>query len=156
MRPHLTAMLSVIIQAGEAEGERLAGLLGALTSLALDGLVREVLIAGGGPAEFLKVLREETGAELAGSLTGAIGIARSERLLVLPAEFRPRDGWTLALSQHVRAGGGDAVLPGAGGRLLRPAPYGLLIGRAKARPLVQPDLKRLRRVVGDRADRIGG
>ena len=60
-------MLSVIVETADA-GDRLPALLSALTSAAVDGLVREVLIAGGGPPELLAVLREETGAELADDL----------------------------------------------------------------------------------------
>ena len=71
--------------------DRLPALLAALTSAAVDGLVREVLIAGGGPPELLEVLREETGAELAADLAPAIAAARSERLLVLPAQDPPAD-----------------------------------------------------------------
>lgn len=148
-------MLSVIVDAAEDEGERLTQLLAALTAAAVDGLVREVLIAGGGPAELLKILREETGANLAGTLRGAIGVSKSDRLLVLRTDFRPRGGWTVELGGHLRAGGGDAVVTGEGGGLLRAAPYAVLIGREKARALLHPDLRRLRRVLGKRADRIG-
>ena len=50
-------MLSVIVETADA-GDRLPALLAALTSAAVEGLVREVLIAGGGPPELLAVLRE--------------------------------------------------------------------------------------------------
>ena len=42
-------MLTVIVEAGNSS-DRLPALLGCLTSAAVDGLVREVLIAGGGEA----------------------------------------------------------------------------------------------------------
>jgi hypothetical protein len=147
-------MLSVIVAAGAEEGEGLTRLLTALTSAAVEGLVREVLIAGGGPAELLAVVREETGAVLAGTLMGAIAVARSDRLLVLTTECRPPSGWIFALAGHLRGGGGDGILSGEGGGFLRPAPYAVLIGREKARALLAPDLKRLRRVLGQRAHRI--
>jgi hypothetical protein len=147
-------MLSVIVEAGETEGEGLAGLLATLTGAAVEGLVREVILAGGGPAELLKVLREETGARLAGTLAGAIGVARSERLMVARSGFRPHPGWTLALAAHLRSGGGDGLIPGEGGGFLKPAPYAVVIGKAKARTLMHPDLKRLRRVLGQGAHRI--
>jgi len=146
-------MLSVIVEA-TGEGERLPGILAVLTSAAVEGLVREVVIAGGGPAELLAVLRDETGAELAGSVGEAAKAAKSELLLVLPADYRPRLGWVEALALHVRAGGREAVLAGEGGGFLRAAPYGVLIGRAKAAGLAHPDLKRLRRELA-RAPRIG-
>src|SRR5690348_2902426 len=109
-------MLTVVVEAGEAS-ERLAGLLAALTSAAVDGLVREVLIAGGRPADLLEVLREETGAELAPDLIGAVAQARSDRLLVLPAAIRLRSDWLASLGRHLREGGREALIVGEGGPL---------------------------------------
>jgi hypothetical protein len=147
-------MLSVIVEVRDA-GERLPGMLAVLTTAAVEGLVREVVLVGGGPAELLEVLREETGAELADSVAEAIGAARSELLLVIVADFRPRPGWVEALGLHLRGGGREAVLAGEGGGFLKPAPCGVLIGRAKAAALAHPDLQRLRRQLGARAPRIG-
>jgi hypothetical protein len=136
-------MLSVIVEA-TGEGERLPGVLAVLTTAAVEGLVREVILAGGGPADLLEVLREETGAELAATVGEAVRAARSELLLVIAADFRPRLGWIEALNLHLRGGGRDAVLAGEGGGFLKPASFGVLIGRAKASALAHPDLKRLR------------
>jgi hypothetical protein len=147
-------MLTVVVEA-RGEGERLPGMLALLTSAAVEGLVREVLIAGGGPAELLEVLRQETGAELAANLAAALAAARSELLLVLAADFRPRAGWVEALALHLRGGGREAVLAGEGGGLLKARPYGVLIGRSKAATLAHPDLKRLRRELGGGCARIG-
>jgi len=135
-------MLSVIVETGEA-GDRLPALLAALTSAAVEGLVREVLIAGGGPPDLLAVLREETGAELAEDLAAGIRAARSERLLVLPAQIRLKPDWLQGLARHLRGGGGDAVLAGEG-RLLAGRPFGVIVGRAAALGLAHPDLQRLR------------
>jgi hypothetical protein len=146
-------MLSVIVVATE-DGERLPGVLAVLTAAAVEGLIREVTIAGGGPQDLLEVLREETGAELAGSLAEAVKGAKSELLLVIAADYRPRPGWVEALALHLRGGGREAVLAGEGGGFLRPAPGGVLIGRARAQALAHPDLKRLRRELG-RAPRLG-
>jgi hypothetical protein len=137
-------MLTVIVETGEA-AERLPGLLAALTSAAVDGLVREVLIVGG-PADLLDVLREETGAELAPDLKGAIAVARSDRLLALPASLRLRSDWLARLGRHLREGGADALLVGEGGALSGRA-YGVLIGKTAAAGLAAPDLKRLRRLL---------
>ena len=145
-------MLSVIVETGDAE-DRLPALLAALTSAAVDGLVREVLIAGGGPAELLEVLRDETGAELAPDLASAIAAARSERLLVTSARIRLRAGWLEALGDHLRTGGGDALIVGEGSALSGRG-YGVLIARTAASGLVQPDLKRLRGQLGRRAARL--
>ena len=145
-------MLTVIVETADA-GDRLPALLAALTSAAVEGLVREVLIAGGGPPELLAVLREETGAELVGDLAAGIKAARSERLFVLPAKIRLKSGWLEMLARHLRSGGGDAVIVGEGG-FLREKPFGVLIGRAAAAGLAQPDLKRLRGQLGRGAVRL--
>ncbi len=135
-------MLTVIVETADA-GDRLPALLACLTSASVEGLVREVLIAGGGPPDLLAVLREETGAELVADLAGGIAEARSERLLVLPAKIRLKPGWLEALAQHVRGGGGDATIEGEAG-FLQPRPFGVLITRDAAAGLAGPSLKRLR------------
>ncbi|HEX3700740.1 MAG TPA: hypothetical protein VHV27_08715 [Phenylobacterium sp.] len=143
-----------MIVLAEGEGERLPGVLAALTSAAVEGLVREVAIVGGGPPDLLEVLREETGAELACDLAQAVAVAKSELLLVIGADFRPRGGWIAALAGHLRDGGREAVLTGEGGGLFRRAFVGVLIGRARAAALAHPDLPGLRRSLGARALRI--
>ncbi len=145
-------MLSVIVETADA-GDRLPALLAALTSLAVEGLVREVLIAGGGPPELLAVLREETGAELADDLAAAIAMARSDRLLVAPAKIRLKAGWLEVLAKHLRTGGGDALLIGEGG-FFGEKPFGVLIARGAAAALAHPDLKRLRGQLGRGAVRL--
>lgn len=147
-------MLSVIVVAGNGS-ERLAGALAALTSAAVEGLVRDVAIVGGGPPELLATLRDEMGAALATSLADAVGAAKSELLLVLPAEFRPRPDWLERLAGHLRGGGREALLRGDGGGVFRPAPYAVLVSRAKAAGLPQADLKRLRGALGHEAARLG-
>ncbi|HEY0435803.1 MAG TPA: hypothetical protein VGC92_04135 [Phenylobacterium sp.] len=144
-------MLSVIVETGEA-AERLPGLLAALTSAAVDGLVRQVTIVGG-PAELLDVLREETGADLADGLAEAIVAARSERLLFLPAALRLRGDWLGNLGRHLREGGADALIVGEGGALSGRG-YGVLIDKAAAAGLARPDLKRLRGHLGRGAPRL--
>jgi hypothetical protein len=146
-------MLSVIVASGN-DGRPLPGLMAALTSAAVEGLVREVVIAGGGPADLLAVLREETGAELAPDLAAAIGRSRSDLLLILAAGFRPRPRWLEALGRHLRAGGREALLQGEGGGFLRPAASGLIVARGRAAALAHPDQKRLRALVGPAAPRL--
>ena len=128
-------MLSVIVETAEA-GDRLPALLAALTSAAVEGLVREVLISGGEPPELLAVLRAD-------NLASALQAARSDRLLVVPAKIRLKRGWLELLATHLRGGGGDALLIGEGG-FFGEKPYGVLIGRGPAVGLAHPDLKRLR------------
>jgi len=55
----------------------------------------------------------------------------------------------------LRGGGREALLIGEGGGLLKPAPYAVLVGKAAAAGLAQPDLKRLRARLGRGARRIG-
>jgi hypothetical protein len=144
-------MLTVIVETGEA-AERLPVLLAALTSAAIDGLVRDVVIVGG-PADLLAVLREETGAELADDLGGAFAQARSDRLLVLPATLKLRADWLEVLGRHLREGGGAALLVGDGGALSGRS-YGVLIARKAAAGLARADLKGLRRQLGRGAVRL--
>jgi len=145
-------MLSVIVTA-EAASDRLPVLLAQLASAAVDGLVREVLIVGGGPAKLLEVLREEMGAELAPSLVMAISVARAERLLILPASLRLRSDWLESLGRHLRGGGAGALIVGEGGPFSRRG-HGVLIGRQAVAGLAQPDLKRVRRQLARTAVRL--
>jgi hypothetical protein len=135
-------MLTVIVETAES-GDRLPALLACLTSASVEGLVREVLIAGGGPPELLAVLREETGAELVADLAEGLTSARSELLLVLPAKIRLKPGWLEGLAAHLRGGGGDAVIQGEA-NFLQTRPFGVVIRRAAASGLADPDLRRLR------------
>jgi hypothetical protein len=146
-------MLSVIVETADA-GDRLPALLAALTSAAVEGLVREVLIAGGGPPELLAVLRDETGADLVEDLRAGIAAARSERLLVMPAKIRLQSGWLEALAKHLRSGGGDAVIPGEGGGFFGEKPFGVLVARTAVASLAHPDLKRLHGQLGRAAVRL--
>ena len=145
-------MLTVIVEAGDSS-DRLPALLGCLTSAAVDGLVREVLIAGGGPPELLAVLREETGAGLSVSIAGAAATAKSEQILLLPASIRLKPSWLAALGEHLRGGGGEAIVQGLGGGFLRRGPFGVLANQTRV--LLHPDLHRLRRNLGGRAVRLG-
>ena len=145
-------MLTVIIEAGDSS-DRLPALLGCLTSAAVDGLVREVLIAGGGPAELLSVLREETGAELVASIAGAAATSKSAQILLLPASIRLKPSWLATLGEHLRGGGGEAIVLGLSGGFLRRGPFGVLANQPRV--LTHPDLHRLRRNLGGRAVRLG-
>lgn len=146
-------MLSVIVVA-EGEGERLPGLLTVLTAAAVQGLVRDVAIVGGGPPELLAVLRDETGVELFDDFRAAVAAARSDLLLAVPSAFRPLGDWQERLAAHLRDGGREAVLTGEGGGFLKSAPSAVLIGKAKAAGLAHPDLNRLRHALGREAGRL--
>lgn len=138
-------MLSVVIASGDPE--YLPALLAALTPAAVEGLVGDLRIVAQ-PSPLVDALCDATGAELSSTLVAAAAAARSDWLLVLPAEFRPREGWLERLGDHLRSGGGDAVLKGRGWL----GPSGFVVRRAAVS--AQPDLKRLRRSLGARRVRL--
>lgn len=147
-------MLTVVIDA-RLQAERLPALLAQLTAGAVDGLVRQVLIVAAPGQAFISELCEETGAESHVTLPGAARASRSERLLVLPADFRLRDGWIGALQAHLGAGGGRAAVVGLGeGGLFKPRPRGVLVERSLFQDGVD-DAQRLRRRLGLSAPRVG-
>ncbi len=147
-------MLTVVIEA-RSGAERLPALLAQLTAGAVDGLVRQVLIVAAADQPGVAELCEETGAEAHVSLPGAARASRSDRLLVLPADFRLRDGWIGALGGHLAAGGGRALVVGLGqGRLFGPRASGLLVERGLVQDGVD-DAQRLRRRLGLSVPRIG-
>lgn len=142
-------MLSVIVDASRKE-DRLSGLLAQLTPAAVEGLVKEVLVAGPAwselVADHVDAICEDTGAELAGSLGQAIARAKSDMLLVLPPEVRFANGWVERLSDYLAAGGRAALLEGdREGGLFAARPTGVLIPRRAAEALVEPDMQALRR-----------
>jgi hypothetical protein len=147
-------MLSVIVDA-RAEARRLPGLLAQLTAGAVEGLVKEVFLVAP-HSEAVSALCEDMGAEPADTIEQAMAWAKSELALVLPADFRLRDGWVEALSDHLVSDGGAAVVEGLGEPgLFSRRPYGVLVERGRVVRLQNPDLKRLRRQLGLRARRIG-
>lgn len=152
-------MLTVIIDAREGT-EGLASLLAQLTAGAVDGIVREVRIVASAETPGIDLFCEDMGAEAHPTLAAAGAAARSERMLVLPATFRFRDGWIAALNDHMAAGGAPARVAGlSAGRPLARSPEGLLVARGALADAEGADLKRLRRLLGPawgvRTRRIG-
>jgi hypothetical protein len=152
-------MLSVIIDTTDGE-DRLAGLLAALTPAAVEGVVREVLVVDEARAEVVAaevdLLCEDMGAEMAGDLASAIERAKSDWLLVLPADIRFHNGWIEQLTDHLASGAREAILVGdAKSGLLGARPAGVLVSKAAAAGIRDPDLQGLRRKLGARAVRLG-
>jgi hypothetical protein len=147
-------MLSVIIDARIGD-QGLPRLLGQLTSGVVQGLVRQVaIVAAAGPA--LEALCEDTGADLHPTLEAAAAAARCEHLLVVPADFRLRDGWIGAFEAHLAARGAEAVVTGlSDGGLFARRPFGVLVERRRLDGGGGADLKRLRRDLGLGARRLG-
>ena len=122
-------MLSVIIDARRG-ADRLPALLAQLTAGAVDGLVRQVAIAAAPGQPGIDALCEDMGAEAHPTIPDAARSARAERVLVLPATFRLRDGWIGALEAHLGAGGGQAIVVGLEeGGLFSRTPTGALVER---------------------------
>lgn len=152
-------MLSVIVDT-QGGAKALPGLLAALTTAAVSGLVREVLVLAPDPSELTLDLCEDSGAKLMrGDLPAAAAAAKSDLLLVLPADIRLASGWIEELADHLGCGGTEAVVVGmgAGGLMgwLKPAPTGVLVERRRLAGLARPDLQGLRRKLGARAPRVG-
>lgn len=142
-------MLSVIIDAYAAQ-EELPALLMALTPGAVDGLVRDVVIAAPATTALIEALCEETGAEVTlDGYAAAAALARHERLLVAPADLRLRNGWIAVVKDHLARGGKDALVMGeaAGGLagLLRAQTCGMLTDRSRLEGLAHAQLQGLRR-----------
>lgn len=147
-------MLTVIVDARTSAG-KLPGLLGQLTTGAVEGLVKEVFLVAP-HSEVVDALCEEMGAEAADSIEQALAWARSELVLAAEADFRLKDGWVEALSTHLANGGGAAMIEGLGeSGLFGRKPYGVLVERGRVVRLDDPDLKRLRRELGLRPRRLG-
>ncbi|OHB30383.1 MAG: hypothetical protein A2790_17380 [Phenylobacterium sp. RIFCSPHIGHO2_01_FULL_69_31] len=148
-------MLSVIIDA-RSGADGLPGLLAQLTAGAVDGLVRQVLIVAAEGQPGIGELCEDMGAEASLSLEAAAMASRSDRLLVLPADLRLRDGWIKALETHLTRGGEPAVVTGfSDGGLFGRRPFGVLLERGRLEAAGGADLQRLRRDLGLRVRRIG-
>ena len=148
-------MLSVIIDArGEAEG--LPALLSQLTAGAVDGLVRQVLIVAADGQPGIGDLCEDMGAEAHPTIEAAGKAARADQLLILPADFRLRDGWIRSLGGHLTRGAEPAVVAGLSeGGLFSRRPFGVLLERRRLEGRRGADLQRLRRDLGLRARRVG-
>lgn len=137
-------MLSVIVDASGDTG-RLTGLLAQLTAGAVDGLVREVWIVAP-PSASMSEICDATGAERCDRMSQAAAAARCETLLVLPADFRLRDGWISAL-EHAE---GRGLVVGLG------RSRGVLVDRHLAQQLADDvSLHRIRRKLGLWPQRLG-
>lgn len=144
-------MISVIVPTLNAARE-LQVLLPVLVPAAVDGLVREVIIADGGSTDATLVICEDAGAEVAADLAAAAAMARSDLILLLPADLRLRRGWDDSLRGHVEGRGGAALLaegpPTLVERLTGPKRAGVLLSVEAFRALAPRDLADLRRRLG--------
>ncbi|MDB5432806.1 MAG: hypothetical protein JWP35_3922 [Caulobacter sp.] len=118
-------MISVVIPTLDDEA-RLAPTLAALVAAAVDGIVREVVVADGGSTDATLAIADDAGArvvpaqpDLGRRLAAGCAVTRSEWLLVLPPGVRMERGWEAVADAHMtahpaRAGYFHAVLEGKG------------------------------------------
>ena len=148
-------MLTVIIDA-RTQAEDLPSLLAQLTAGAVDGLVRQVAIVAQPGQAGIADLCEETGAEAHPTIEAAGTAARTDKLLILPADFRLRDGWIKSLEGHATRSAEPALVIGlSDAGLFGRRPFGVLVERGRLDGGRGTDLQRLRRELGLRPRRIG-
>jgi len=144
----MLSMISAVIATLNDEA-RLEATLAALTPPAIDGFVREVIVADAGSTDATLAIAEEAGARIvaakvAGAFDEGCAAARQPWFLLLKAGTRPQAGWEQAAWRHIndhadrasvfrlslKAGGIGARLAEVGAALGRPrAEQGLLIPR---------------------------
>ncbi|WP_293400573.1 cell wall biosynthesis glycosyltransferase [Phenylobacterium sp.] len=142
-------MISVVVITATSDRD-LAALLSALVPAAVDGLVREVLVADAGSSDAAAAICEDAGADVVADLAAALRRAKGDYVLALSASLRLRPGWDESVRRHLEEGGGPALLvarePGLLERLTGPKLAGVLV---RARDLDGVgDLADLRRHAG--------
>ena len=144
-------MISVVVPSAQSARD-LAGLLPVLVPAAVDGLVREVIVAEARPDAAILAICEDAGADLAADLAAAAGRARGELILALPPTLRLRPGWEESLRRHLERDGGPALVcaapPSLFERLTGPRLAGVLLPADQARESKPADLADLRRRLG--------
>ncbi len=130
-------MISVVLVASE-DLTGLAAQLAMLVPAAVDGLVKEVVLVGGGHPG-VEALAEDSGArvitasgDVAAQLMAGAGAARGDWILTLRDSPILREGWREPVEKHLAGGAGaPAVLtaPGPFFDKLFPRLHGVLVRR---------------------------
>lgn len=95
-------MISVVIPTLN-DAQRLTATLAALAPAAIDGFVREVIVADGGSTDETLAVAEDAGADVVTTgLADALAAARQPWVLLLAAGSRPQVGWEQAAHAHMR------------------------------------------------------
>ncbi|HEY5006741.1 MAG TPA: glycosyltransferase [Caulobacteraceae bacterium] len=108
----MPGMISAVIATLNDEA-RLEATLAALTAPAIDGFVREVIVADGGSTDATLAIAEEAGAWIvqakgAAALGEGCAAARQPWFLLLKPGTRPQAGWEQAAWRHVNDHSGIA------------------------------------------------
>lgn len=127
-------MISVVLLASE-DLPGLAAQMAMLVPAAVDGLVKEVILAGASTPG-VEALVEDSGARLvsvegdaAACLAAGAAAARGDWVLTLRAAPALREGWREPVEKHLAGGGGTAAaLAAPGGLFARPL-HGVLVRR---------------------------
>lgn len=98
-------MISVVIQTLNSQAT-LPACLAALVPAAVDAIVREVIIVDGGSADATLAIAGDAGAKRAESVEAAVTMAKSDWLLLLPADIRLEVGWDAEAAAHLQNSGG--------------------------------------------------
>lgn len=105
----MSAPVSVIIPTLDT-ADRIGPCLGALGEAALEGVIREVILADGGSSDAIAAVAEDVGARLitaprgrGAQLAAGAGAARGAWLLFLHADTVLAPGWSAAVLAHVQA-----------------------------------------------------
>src|SRR5690606_38249184 len=155
-------MISAIVPTRDS-AEALQTLLAALVPAAVEGLLREVVVADAGSTDITDAICDDAGARLIqGGLNAAARAARSDWLLVTPVDLRLLRGWNEIVADHLKAGGGEALVIGYGAprgllqRFRAPEQSAMLVRRATVADAPRElDLAAVRAKVGTRAPRLG-
>ena len=118
-------MITVIVPAHDS-AEPLAGLLAALVPAAVEGLVREVIVADGDADPATAALCEDAGAILLRGSIAAAAVAKGNWLLILAPEIRFPSRWIEVVADHSSRATRPALL-------LPPLTTGWFAGRRQTR-----------------------
>ena len=131
-------MISVLIATLNHE-RSLGQVLAALTPAAVDGLVRQVVVADGGSTDATFEVADDAGADFlrlegppAARIAAACAKARADWLLILDPAVEPPSGWIAAARAHIEAAPDRAAwfAEGRGGLMGGPPKaHGLLVSK---------------------------
>jgi glycosyltransferase involved in cell wall biosynthesis len=121
-------MISVVIATHNNE-RTLGPCLAALVPAAIDGLVREVILADAGSTDDTLEIADDAGARVVqGGLDAAVALARSDWLLMVDVKVPAPSGWDEAIAAHIN-GGGKGAWWGSAPLLGRKSVQGLLVSK---------------------------